>query len=164
MAMVVAANDVKDAAAALELQRSTRLLKDATTSAADKELIIETLKNLTPDEAFLAFDDNNDGLITFIEFRSLLPYLAIKISDAKALRYFKMCDTRGIDSIDIDEFKTAIFACDPVSSALAFITLLTLLMLSLFAESHSIVSCHLSHSSCHRDLDTQYFLLQPSTH
>ena len=100
---------------ALALQKDTRMLKDQYTTAAQKELIIETLKNLTPDEAFLAFDDDNDGLLTFFEFRDLLPYLAIRISDAKALRYFKMCNTRTIEAIDVDEFKTAIFACDPVS-------------------------------------------------
>ena len=100
---------------ALAIQRDTRLLQDASATAAQKELIMETLKNMTPDEAFLAFDDDNDGLITFFEFRSLLPYLAIRISDAKALRYFKMCNTRSVEALDVDEFKTAIFACDPVS-------------------------------------------------
>ena len=45
-----------------------------------------------------------------------LPFLSVKIPDAKALRYFRLCDTDGSGEIDIDEFKVALFICDPVSS------------------------------------------------
>ena len=79
----------------------------------DKDAIKEALRSLTADEAFVAFDANNDGLIDYNEFRTILPYLSIKISDAKALRYFNMCDTRQAQMIDIDDFKAALFACDP---------------------------------------------------
>ena len=45
----------------------------------------------------------------------MLPFLNIKISDAKAYRYFRMCDTDGSGEIDVDEFQVALFACDPTS-------------------------------------------------
>ena len=90
------------------------MLPHPSLSAAKKELIKERLRSMTTEEAFLAFDGNNDGLLTFEEFRGVLPYLAIRISDAKALRYFKMSDSSTNNAIDIDEFKTALFACDPV--------------------------------------------------
>lgn len=44
-----------------------------------------------------------------------LPFLDININPAKALRYFRICDTDGSGEIDIDEFKVALFLCDPVS-------------------------------------------------
>jgi Ca2+-binding EF-hand superfamily protein len=84
-------------------------------SEFDKDAIKQVLKNMTADEAFVAFDTDDDGLINFEEFRKILPYLNVKISDAKSYRYFKMCDTRKAERIDIDDFKAALFACDPVS-------------------------------------------------
>jgi hypothetical protein len=49
-----------------------------------------------------------------------LPFLGVKIPDAKALRYFKICDTDGSGEIDVDEFKVALFICDPVSILLLY--------------------------------------------
>lgn len=43
----------------------------------------------------------------------MLPYLDVNISDAKAYRYFNICDTDGSGEIDIDEFKVALYICDP---------------------------------------------------
>ena len=37
------------------------------------------------------------------------------MSEAKAQRIFKKCDTDGGGEIDIDEFKMALFACDPTT-------------------------------------------------
>jgi EF hand len=88
-------------------------------SDIDKDAIKQVLKNMTAEEAFVAFDTDDDGLINFDEFRKILPYLNIKISDAKSYRYFKMCDTRKSERIDIDDFKAALFACDPVSYLLS---------------------------------------------
>ena len=84
----------------------------------EKEAMREALRSMTADEAFAAFDADDDGLVDFNEFRSIIPYLNVKISDAKAFRYFKMCDTRQCQKIDVDDFKAALFACDPVSSPL----------------------------------------------
>ena len=35
----------------------------------------------------------------------MLPKLGIKMSNAKSLKYFKLCDTDGSGEIDIEEFK-----------------------------------------------------------
>lgn len=72
------------------------------------------LKTMTPTDIFQLFDEDDSGLISYEEFRKMLPYLDIKISDAKAFRYFKLCDSDGSGEIDIDEFKVALFVCDPV--------------------------------------------------
>ena len=37
------------------------------------------------------------------------------MNEAKALKYFNMCDTDGGGDIDLDEFKSALFAVDPNS-------------------------------------------------
>lgn len=66
-------------------------------------------------DIFILFDDDDSGLISFPEFRRMLPYLDVKISDAKAFRYFSICDTDGSGEIDIDEFKVALYICDPNS-------------------------------------------------
>lgn len=44
-----------------------------------------------------------------------LPDLGINMSEAKALRIFRKCDTDGGGEIDLNEFKMAMFAVDPVS-------------------------------------------------
>jgi Ca2+-binding EF-hand superfamily protein len=81
----------------------------------NKEAMKDQLKNMSPHELFSIFDEDDSGLISFEEFRKMLPFLDIFISDAKAFRYFRICDTDGSGEIDIDEFKVALFACDPVS-------------------------------------------------
>ena len=93
----------------------------------EKEAMREALRSMTADEAFAAFDADDDGLVDFNEFRSIIPYLNVKISDAKAFRYFKMCDTRQCQKIDVDDFKAALFACDPVSTFFFILSLSTLL-------------------------------------
>jgi alpha-tubulin suppressor-like RCC1 family protein/Ca2+-binding EF-hand superfamily protein len=82
---------------------------------SDKNRLKEAIKEMTPDEVFLLFDDDESGLLGFSEFRALLPALGIEIGDAKAFRYFNLCDSDGSGEIDVDEFKVALFACDPSS-------------------------------------------------
>lgn len=48
---------------------------------------------MTPIDLFILFDEDDSGLISFEEYRKMLPMLDINISDAKAMRYFRMCDT-----------------------------------------------------------------------
>jgi Ca2+-binding EF-hand superfamily protein len=48
---------------------------------------------MTPMDLFVLFDEDDSGLISFQEYRKMLPMLDVQISDAKAYRYFKMCDT-----------------------------------------------------------------------
>ena len=45
----------------------------------------------------------------------MLPQLGVQMNEAKALKYFNMCDTDGGGDIDLDEFKSALFAVDPNS-------------------------------------------------
>lgn len=44
-----------------------------------------------------------------------LPDLGINLTEAKARRIFRRCDTDGGGEIDLTEFKMAMFAVDPVS-------------------------------------------------
>ena len=81
----------------------------------DKVAMKEMLKQMTPIDIFVLFDDDDSGCIDFEEFRRMLPMLDIVIPDAKAFRYFRMCDTDGSGEIDLDEFKVALFTCDPTS-------------------------------------------------
>ena len=81
----------------------------------DRVAMKEMLKQMTPIDIFVLFDDDDSGLIDFEEFRRMLPMLDINIPDAKAFRYFRMCDSDGSGEIDLDEFKVALFTCDPTS-------------------------------------------------
>ena len=64
----------------------------------------EVIKEMTPIDIFVLFDEDDSGLIDYEEFRKMLPFLNVSISDAKAFRYFRMCDTDGSGEIDMDEF------------------------------------------------------------
>jgi alpha-tubulin suppressor-like RCC1 family protein/Ca2+-binding EF-hand superfamily protein len=90
-------------------------LKKKLALRADKVALKEAMKYMTPEEIFNLFDDDDSGVLGFNEFRTVLPFIGIEIGDAKALRYFKLCDSDGSGEIDIDEFKVALFACDPSS-------------------------------------------------
>ena len=70
---------------------------------------------MDPMDVFKEFDTDNSGLISFEEFRAMLPRLGIKMSVPKMLKYFRMCDADGSGEIDFNEFKIALFACDPDS-------------------------------------------------
>ena len=81
----------------------------------DREAMKEEIKGMTPTDLFILFDDDDSGLVSYPEFRRMLPYLDILISDAKAYRYYNVCDTDGSGEIDIDEFKVALYICDPTA-------------------------------------------------
>jgi len=111
MSLDIKSTDVTPALGNLfnEKEKLRRDLKDKKDGAK------EALKLLTPEEIFAVFDLDDSGLISFEEFRKLLPYLNINISDAKAFRYFRLCDIDGSGFIDVDEFKVTLFICDPAS-------------------------------------------------
>eukprot|EP01029_Cantina_marsupialis_P001211 TRINITY_DN109910_c0_g1_i1.p1 TRINITY_DN109910_c0_g1~~TRINITY_DN109910_c0_g1_i1.p1 ORF type:complete len:1320 (+),score=436.55 TRINITY_DN109910_c0_g1_i1:137-4096(+) len=77
--------------------------------------IAEYLKKKTPDEVFDEFDADGSGTIDMDEFRTMLKALNIKMTEAKARKYFRLCDGDGSGEIDREEFKVAMYACDPVS-------------------------------------------------
>lgn len=88
---------------------------------SNQDKMKDVIKTMTPIDIFVLFDEDDSGLISYAEFRKMLPFLNINISDAKAFRYFRMCDTDGSGEIDIDEFQVALFACDPVSIILSIL-------------------------------------------
>lgn len=88
----------------------------------NKDKMKEKIKHMTPIDIFVLFDEDDSGLISFEEFRKMLPFLGVEISDAKAFRYFKLCDTDGSGEIDIDEFRVGLFLCDPVMCIQIYLT------------------------------------------
>jgi len=82
---------------------------------ADNEDLKALYDAMTPEEVFMEFDVDGSGFIDLAEFKDMLPKLGVKMSSAKALKYFKMCDTDGSGEIDFEEFKVALYACDPNS-------------------------------------------------
>lgn len=48
------------------------------------------------------------GLINLDEFKLMLDMIGIKMTTAKALKYFKMCDVDDSGEIDFEEFKVAL--------------------------------------------------------
>ena len=95
-----------------QLTEKDKLRRDLKNNAAD---IKEKIKLMTPVDLFILFDEDDSGLIDFQEYRKMLPMLDVHISDAKAYRYFRMCDTDGSQEIDLDEFKAALYLCDPTN-------------------------------------------------
>ena len=102
-------NMFEDAVVLTEKQKMRKKMEE------DKVAMKEMLKQMSPIDIFVLFDDDESGFIDFDEFRRLLPMLDIEIPDAKAFRYFKICDSDGSGEIDLDEFKVALFTCDPTS-------------------------------------------------
>ena len=101
-------NMFEDEVVLTEKQKLRRALTE------DKDSMKEKVRHMTPTDIFTLFDEDDSGLVSFEEFRKILPFLDLEISDAKAFRYFRLCDTDGSGEIDIDEFKVALFICDPV--------------------------------------------------
>ena len=92
-----------------EKDKLRKLVKENSSSAKD------AIKLMSAIDLFVLFDEDDSGLISFQEYRKMLPMLDVNISDAKAYRYFKLCDTEGGGEIDLDEFKAALFLCDPTN-------------------------------------------------
>lgn len=68
---------------------------------------------LNPRQLFNKYDTDKSGLISFEEFRAILPDLGIHISIPKAMKYFKFCDSDDSGEIDFEEFQVALFITDP---------------------------------------------------
>jgi Ca2+-binding EF-hand superfamily protein len=71
------------------------------------------LSTLDPKELFWRYDFDESGGIDFDEFKALLKDLKIEISEPKALAYFKKCDPRRKGHISFEEFRLALYTCDP---------------------------------------------------
>mmetsp|Transcript_32208 Transcript_32208/g.51257 ORF Transcript_32208/g.51257 Transcript_32208/m.51257 type:complete len:1524 (+) Transcript_32208:142-4713(+) len=81
----------------------------------NKQLTAEDIVKKNPDQIFLETDTDHSGLIEMDEFLVMLPQLGIDMTEAKALRYFKDLDVKGTGALDYDEFRAALYACDPTS-------------------------------------------------
>lgn len=64
-------------------------------------------------QLFDKYDTDGSGGIDFQEFKVLLNDLQIKLSEPKQLAYFKRCDKMHHGSISFEEFRLALYTCDP---------------------------------------------------
>lgn len=64
-------------------------------------------------QLFDKYDADGSGGIDLQEFKVLLTDLQIQLSEPKALAYFKRCDKMRHGSISFDEFRLALYTCDP---------------------------------------------------
>jgi len=62
---------------------------------------------------FDKYDADGSGDIDFEEFKVLLHDLNVKLTEPKARAYFKRCDRRRRGCISFEEFRLALFTCDP---------------------------------------------------
>eukprot|EP00948_MAST-09A_sp_MAST-9A-sp1_P000646 g646.t1 len=79
----------------------------------EKSSIARYIKNRPLEDVFNEFDTDGSGLLDLDEFTAMLPKLGIKVSEAKALKYFRMCDADNSGEIDLTEFKVALYTIDP---------------------------------------------------
>ena len=56
---------------------------------------IDALMKEKPEDVFKRFDKDESGFIDYDEFVQMLPELNIKMTEAKALKYFRVCDSDG---------------------------------------------------------------------
>ena len=74
---------------------------------------MEVYKTMTPEEVFTTFDTDGSGYIDFDEYKAMLPKLGIKMTEAKARKYYNLADTDGSGEVDFEEFRVAMYAVDP---------------------------------------------------
>ena len=72
-------------------------------------------KKASVEEVFERFDEDQSGFIDFEEFQTMLPELGVTISEAKAIKYFRQCDTDGSGEIGLEELRVAMYLVDPNS-------------------------------------------------
>ncbi|ETW05764.1 hypothetical protein H310_03448 [Aphanomyces invadans] len=68
-------------------------------------------------EMFKKYDRDKSGGIDMAEFMVLLQDLNFDIPDGKAVVYFRKCDVAQKGYITFDEFRVALFTCDPSNPA-----------------------------------------------
>ncbi|RHY27178.1 hypothetical protein DYB32_007570, partial [Aphanomyces invadans] len=66
---------------------------------------------------FKKYDRDKSGGIDMAEFKVLLQDLNFDIPDGKAVVYFRKCDVAQKGYITFDEFRVALFTCDPSNPA-----------------------------------------------
>ncbi|POM62128.1 hypothetical protein PHPALM_28749, partial [Phytophthora palmivora] len=71
------------------------------------------LAALDPRDLFDKYDTDGSGDIDLKEFKVLLHDLGVNLTEPKARAYFKRCDRRRRGCISFDEFRLALYTCDP---------------------------------------------------
>ncbi|KAJ0403225.1 hypothetical protein P43SY_000033 [Pythium insidiosum] len=79
----------------------------------DKHVDPTQLTQLDPRALFDKYDADGSGGIDVDEFKVLLRDLQINLSEPKALAYFKRCDKMRRGFISFEEFRLALYTCDP---------------------------------------------------
>lgn len=69
--------------------------------------------NERPAQLFDKYDADGSGGIDLDEFKVLLHDLNVLLSEPKALAYFKKCDKLRHGFISFEEFRLALYTCDP---------------------------------------------------
>lgn len=69
---------------------------------------------------FDKYDTDGSGLISFDEFRDMLPEFGINISLPKMRKYFRFCDSDDSGEIDLEEFRVSLFLSDPQGNPMGF--------------------------------------------
>ncbi|KAG3185138.1 hypothetical protein PC128_g13417 [Phytophthora cactorum] len=72
-----------------------------------------SLAALDPQALFDKYDTDGSGDIDFEEFKVLLHDLSVNLTEPKARAYFRRCDRRRRGCISFDEFRLALYTCDP---------------------------------------------------
>ncbi|ETL26268.1 hypothetical protein L916_20046 [Phytophthora nicotianae] len=72
-----------------------------------------SLAALDPQTLFDKYDADGSGDIDFEEFKVLLHDLSVNLTEPKARAYFRRCDRRRRGCISFDEFRLALYTCDP---------------------------------------------------
>ncbi|RLN32591.1 hypothetical protein BBJ28_00026343, partial [Nothophytophthora sp. Chile5] len=109
-AAVVDAQASKKSALGMDLE-----LFGADSDGSDDEATIDRYANVGGDEGLGEEEAAEAEKRKVAVLNSKLPDLGVSISEAKAMRIFRKCDTDGGGEIDRTEFKMALFAVDPVS-------------------------------------------------
>ena len=94
--------------------KSSMQIKNELEAGKDNPKMKSVIKAMTAEDIFTLFDEDGSGLISFPEFKRMLPYLEIHISDAKAFRYFNICDTDGSGEIDISPTAFLVSNCEQI--------------------------------------------------
>ncbi|KAF0689355.1 Aste57867_19181 [Aphanomyces stellatus] len=72
---------------------------------------------LDAEEMFKKYDRDNSGGIDLDEFKVLLKDLNLEVPEGKTIVYFRKCDLSQKGFISFEEFRIALFTCDPANPA-----------------------------------------------
>ena len=89
-------------------------------AANPSSLLTTKLNSAEAKSLFDKYDKDGSGLISFDEFRDMLPELGVRMSLPKMRKYFQFCDSDHSGNIDFEEFQVSLFLCDPQGNPIGF--------------------------------------------